>query len=289
MPSLIDLRRRIRSIKNTQQITKAMKMVSAAKLRRAQQSVVNARPYATLLGDMLGSILSQAGDDSAGGHHPLLAKREVKRVLLLFLAGDKGLCSAFNTNVIKASTRFIADQDGKEVELELLGRKAVDYYSRRSYPITGKWDLVFKNVEYATAQEIADKAMKRFSDGDVDEVYVLYNRFKNILTQEITLTPLLPILPTEGKSDGASVDYEYEPPPKELFATLLPKHVTTQVYQAMLDSAAAEHAARMTAMDSATRNAGEVLEKLTLHLNRVRQASITTEIIEIVSGAAALE
>ena len=130
MPSLIDLRRRIRSIKNTQQITKAMKMVSAAKLRRAQQSVVNARPYATLLGDMLGSILSQAGDDSAGGHHPLLAKREVKRVLLLFLAGDKGLCSAFNTNVIKASTRFIADQDGKEVELELLGRKAVDYYSR---------------------------------------------------------------------------------------------------------------------------------------------------------------
>jgi F-type H+-transporting ATPase subunit gamma len=289
MPSLIDLRRRIRSVNNTQQITKAMKMVSAAKLRRTQQAVVNARPYATLLGEMLGSVLSQAGEDSAAGEHPLLAKRKVKRILLIFLAGDKGLCGAFNTNVTRASTKFLNDHSGTDVELELLGRKAVDYYSRRSYPIVGKWELVFKNVEYSIAQEIAEKAMRRFSDGEVDEVYILYNRFLNVLTQEITLTPLLPILPSEGNGDGASVDYEYEQPPVQLFATLLPKHVVTQVYQAMLDSAAAEHAARMTAMDSATRNAGEVLEKLTLHLNRVRQASITTEIIEIVSGAAAAE
>jgi len=289
MPSLIDLRRRIRSVNNTQQITKAMKMVSAAKLRRTQQAVVNARPYATLLGEMLGSVLSQAGEDSAGGEHPLLAKRKVKRILLIFLAGDKGLCGAFNTNATRASTKFLNNHSGTEVELELLGRKAVDYYSRRSYPIAGKWELVFKNVEYSIAQEIAEKAMRRFSDGEVDEVYILYNRFLNVLTQEITLTPLLPILPSEDKGDGASVDYEYEQPPAQLFATLLPKHVVTQVYQAMLDSAAAEHAARMTAMDSATRNAGEVLEKLTLHLNRVRQASITTEIIEIVSGAAAAE
>ena len=264
-------------------------MVSAAKLRRTQQAVVNARPYATLLGEMLGSVLSQAGEDSAAGEHPLLAKRKVKRILLIFLAGDKGLCRAFNTNVTRASKKFLNDHSGTDVELELLGRKAVDYYSRRSYPIVGKWELVFKNVEYSIAQEIADKAMRRFSDGEVDEVYILYNRFLNVLTQEITLTPLLPILPSEGNGDGASVDYEYEQPPVQLFATLLPKHVVTQVYQAMLDSAAAEHAARTTAMDSATRNAGEVLEKLTLHLNRVRQASITTEIIEIVSGAAAAE
>lgn len=289
MPSLIDLRRRIRSVNNTQQITKAMKMVSAAKLRRAQQAVVNARPYAALLGDMLGSILSQAGEGSAAAGHPLLAKREVKRVLLLFLAGDKGLCGAFNSNVIKASRKFLDENDGKQVELGLLGRKAVDYYSRRSHPILGKWDLVFKNVEYAVAQEIAEKAMQRFNNGEVDAVYILYNRFKNVLTQEITLLPLLPVAARQDKRSSASVDYEYEQPPEQLFADLLPKHVVTQVHQSMLDSAAAEHAARMTAMDSATRNAGEVLEKLTLRLNRVRQASITTEIIEIVSGASALE
>ncbi len=289
MPSLIDLRRRIRSVNNTQQITKAMKMVSAAKLRRAQQAAVNARPYAALLGEMLGNVLSRAGEDSVAVRHPLLAQREVKRILLLLLAGDKGLCGAFNSNVVKASRKFLDENGDKQVELGLLGRKAVDYYSRRSYPIVGKWELIFKNVEHAAAQEIAEKAMQRFSGGEVDAVYILYNRFKNVLTQEIALTPLLPVLPSQDKGGGASTDYEYEQLPEKLFAALLPQHVVTQVHRAMLDSAAAEHAARMTAMDAATRNAGEVLEKLTLRLNRVRQASITTEIIEIVSGAAALE
>ncbi len=288
MPSLIDLRRRIRSVNNTQQITKAMKMVSAAKLRRAQQAAVNARPYAALLGEMLGNVLSRADEDSAAAGHPLLARREVRRILLLFLAGDKGLCGAFNSNITKASRRFLDENGDKQVELGLLGRKAVDYYSRRSYSIMGKWDLIFKNVERSAAQEIAGKAMQRFSAGEIDAVYVLYNRFKNVLTQEITLLPLLPVLPSQDKGGGAA-DYEYEQPPEKLVAALLPRHVVTQVHQAMLESAAAEHAARMTAMDSATRNAGEVLEKLTLRLNRVRQASITTEIIEIVSGAAALE
>ena len=288
MPSLIDLRRRIRSVNNTQQITKAMKMVSAAKLRRAQQAAVNARPYAALLGEMLGNVLSRADEDSAAAKHPLLARREVRRILLLFLAGDKGLCGAFNSNITKASRRFLDENGDKQVELGLLGRKAVDYYSRRSYSIMGKWDLIFKNVERSAAQEIAGKAMQRFSAGEIDAVYVLYNRFKNVLTQEITLLPLLPVLPSQDKGGGAA-DYEYEQPPEKLVAALLPRHVVTQVHQAMLESAAAEHAARMTAMDSATRNAGEVLEKLTLRLNRVRQASITTEIIEIVSGAAALE
>ncbi len=289
MPSLIDLRRRIRSVNNTQQITKAMKMVSAAKLRRAQQAAVNARPYAARLDGMLGNVLSRVGAGSAAAEHPLLAKREVKRILLLFLAGDKGLCGAFNSNIAKASRKFLDENGGKQVELGLLGRKAVDYYSHRSYPIMGKWEPIFKNVERSAAREIAEKVMKRFSAGEIDEVYVLYNRFKNVLTQEITLLPLLPILPSTDKGGGALVDYEYEQPPEKLFATLLPQHVVTQVHQAMLELAAAEHAARMTAMDSATRNAGEVLEKLTLRLNRVRQASITTEIIEIVSGATALE
>ncbi len=289
MPSLIDLRRRIRSVNNTQQITKAMKMVSAAKLRRAQQAAVNARPYAALLGGILGDVLSRAGEDSAAAAHPLLARREVKRILLLFLAGDKGLCGAFNSNVAKASRKFLEENGDKQVELGLLGRKAVDYYSRRSYPIAGKWDSIFRKVERSAAREIAEKAMQRFIDGEADEVYVLYNSFKNVLTQEIVLLPLLPILPAQENDGAAAADYEYEQPPEELFASLLPQHVVTQVHRAMLDSAAAEHAARMTAMDSATRNAGEVLEKLTLRLNRVRQASITTEIIEIVSGAAALE
>ena len=289
MPSLIDLRRRIRSVNNTQQITKAMKMVSAAKLRRAQQAAVNARPYAAMLGGILGNALSRAGEDSPAAAHPLLAKREEKRILLLLLAGDKGLCGAFNSNILKASRKFLDDNRDKRVELGLLGRKAVDYYSRRDWPIAGKWGAVLRNVERSAAGEIAECAMQRFGSGEVDAVYVLYNRFKNVLAQEIALLPLLPALPARETDGGPSADYEYEQPPEELFAALLPLHAATQIHQAMLDSAAAEHAARMTAMDSATRNAGEVLEKLTLRLNRVRQASITTEIIEIVSGASALE
>lgn len=289
MPSLIDLRRRIRSVNNTQQITKAMKMVSAAKLRRAQQAAVNARPYAAMLGGILANAISRAGEDSAAAAHPLLAKRGEKRILLLLLAGDKGLCGAFNSNVIKASRQFLDKNENRQVELGLLGRKAVDYYARRSYPIAGEWDAVLKHVERSAAREIAEKAMRRFSGGEVDAVYLLYNRFKNVLAQEIALLPLLPVCPAQDEHGGPSADYEYEQPLEDLFATLLPQYVVTRIHQAMLDSTAAEHAARMTAMDAATRNAGEVLEKLTLRLNRVRQASITTEIIEIVSGASALE
>ncbi len=288
MPSLIDLRRRIRSVKNTQQITKAMKMVSAAKLRRAQQAVVNARPYSALLEDMIGSVLARGGDDEPALTHPLIEVRECRKIQLLVLAGEKGLCGSFNSNVFKTASRFLDDKGDGHVDLELLGRKAVDFYNRRGHAVSGTWEQVFGRVEHATAGTIAENFMERFKAGEVDEVWVVFNSFKNVLKQEITLERILPVLPAEGASD-ASVGYDYEQSPEELLGALLPRRAVTQLYVAMLESAAAEHAARMTAMDAATRNAGEVLEKLTLHLNRVRQASITTEIIEIVSGAAALE
>ena len=288
MPSLIDLRRRIRSVKNTQQITKAMKMVSAAKLRRAQQAVVNARPYSRLLEDMIGSVLAHGAGDESALTHPLLEQRECRRIQLLVLAGEKGLCGSFNSNVLKASTQFLEDRPDIRVDLELLGRKAVEFYSRRSHPVSGTWEQVFGNVEHSVARTIAEQCIARYKAGEADEVWVLFNRFKNVLKQETSLERILPVLPAARATDS-TVGYDYEEPAEKLLGALLPKRVVTQLYVAMLESAAAEHAARMTAMDSATRNAGEVLEKLTLHLNRVRQASITTEIIEIVSGAAALE
>ncbi|MDE0625452.1 MAG: ATP synthase F1 subunit gamma [Bryobacterales bacterium] len=289
MPSLIDLRRRIGSVKNTQQITKAMKMVSAAKLRRAQQAVVHARPYSRLLNDMIGSVLAHGDGTEPAISHPLLERRETRSIQLLVLAGEKGLCGSFNSSVFKAATRFLEERPERDVHLALLGRKAVEFFGRRDTKVSGTWEQVFAHVEYATAQTIAQESVARFRAGEADEVWVLFNSFRTVLKQEITLERLLPVLPAERGGPDANVGYDYEEPPERLLGALLPKRVETQLYVAMLESAAAEHAARMTAMDSATRNAGEVLEKLTLHLNRVRQASITTEIIEIVSGATALE
>ncbi|MDE0260839.1 MAG: ATP synthase F1 subunit gamma [Bryobacterales bacterium] len=288
MPSLIDLRRRIRSVKNTEQITKAMKMVSAAKLRRAQQAVVGARPYAGLLEDMLGSVLATDVEEEAAFSHPLLERRVCRNVQLLVLAGEKGLCGSFNSNVFKAVQGFVDGRPGQQVDLELLGRKAVDFYQRRNLAVSGRWEQVLGRVEVEPAQAVAEKAMERFSTGQADEVWIAYNRFKGVLSQQPVVEQVLPIIPPEGTVDGGGA-YEYEQPAEQLLGALLPKRVVTQVFLAMLESASAEHAARMTAMDAATRNAGEVLEKLTLHLNRVRQASITTEIIEIVSGTAAQE
>ncbi len=288
MPSLIDLRRRIRSVQNTEQITKAMKMVSAAKLRRAQLAVVGARPYARLLDDMIGSVVGAGEEDLASLSHPLLEQRECRRVRLLVLAGEKGLCGSFNGNIFKAAAQFAKDREGRPVELDLLGRKAIDHFSRRRVTVVGSRERVLAKVEYGVAEEVAGEAMQAFGSGKVDEVWLLHNSFRSVLSQDTVLTQLLPIAATEG-GEGSRSSYEFEQPREELLGGLLPKRVVTQVHLAMLDSAAAEHAARMTAMDAATRNAGEVLEKLRLHLNRVRQASITTEIIEIVSGAAALE
>ena len=288
MPSLVDLRRRIRSVKNTEQITKAMKMVSAAKLRRAQQAVVGARPYAGLLEDMLGSVLATDAEEETAFSHPLLERRECRKVQILVLAGEKGLCGSFNSNSFKAVQEFVDGRPGQRVELELLGRKAVDFYRLRDLAVSGRWEQVLGTVEVGTAEAVAEKAMQKFSDGEADEVWIGYNRFKSVLSQQPVVEQVLPIIPPEGTVDGGG-SYEYEQPAEQLLGALLPKRVVTQVFLAMLESASAEHAARMTAMDAATRNAAEVLEKLTLHLNRVRQASITTEIIEIVSGTAAQE
>ena len=287
MPSLIDLRRRIKSVKNTQQITKAMKMVSAAKLRRAQQKVLAARPYASLLTEMLGSVLSNQSEDSSALSHPLLARREEKRILLLLLSGDKGLCGAFNSNALKASQRFLGEHSDASIEFELIGRRGADFYRRRDVSVAGEWINVFADVDFNVAQEISGKVMERFVAAEIDAVYLIFNEFKNVMTQTIVVSRLLPAKMPD--SDGGSREYIYEQKPEEIFRTLLPKYVETNIYQAMVESGAAEHAARMTAMESATRNAEEMIDKLTLHLNRVRQASITNELIEVVSGAQALE
>ncbi len=263
-------------------------MVSAAKLRRAQENALAARPYSTLLHTMMVSILTNEQKGSAVFNHPLLKYRKEKSTLLLLLSGDKGLCGAFNGNVIRASEGFIASHNDKKIELELIGKRGLDYFRRQEGNISGEWPNVFQHVELRTAREISTKVMERFVNEEIDSVYLLYNEFKSVLTQEVKLRRLLPVEIPETASSSVT-EYIYEQPASDVFCDLLPKYVETDIYQAMLESAAAEHAARMTAMDSATRNAEEMIEKLTLHLNRVRQASITKEIIEIVSGAAALE
>ena len=286
MPSLIDLRRRIQSVKNTQQITKAMKMVSAAKLRRTQQAVVGARPYAQLLEDLLGSVLAAGPDEHHRPSHPLMQQGRAERVRLLVLAGEKGLCGSFNSSVFKLAEEFVGRQDGRAVELELLGRKTVEHFSKRRLTIAGRWERVFVNVDRSTSQAVADRAIERFRDGAVGSVWMAYNRFRTVLSQDAVVEQILPVMPSIP-AGSLGPEHEYEHPASELLADLLPRRVVTRVHLAMLESATAEHAARMAAMDAATRNAGEVIDNLTLHLNRVRQASITREIIEIVSGSAA--
>ena len=288
MPSLIDLRRRIRSVKNTQQITKAMKMVSAAKLRRAQEKVLAARPYSSVLREMMASILGNEPEDSPALAHPLLARRKEDRILVLLLTGDKGLCGAFNSNVIRRSQRFLAERSSAEVEMELIGRKGRDFYRRRNVSIAGEWINIFNNVDFPACQKISRNVISRFTRREVDAVYLIFNEFKSVMRQTLIVDRLLPVQ-VDTAEGGGSFEYLYEQPAPEIFRTLLPRYVDVAVYQAMIESAAAEHAARMTAMDAATRNAEEMIDKLTLHMNRVRQASITNEIIEVVSGAAGLE
>jgi F-type H+-transporting ATPase subunit gamma len=288
MPSLIDIRRRIRSVKNTQQITKAMKMVSAAKLRRAQDRVIAARPYATLLRQMLTDVAAAAtaeADDQAV-ENPLLAERPVERILLVLVTGDKGLAGAFNTNLIKGAQRFFAEHGGASVTLEAIGRKGRDFFRKRGAAISGEHIGLAAKVVYRDTAAIARKAIEMFRNGETDAVYLLYNEFKSMVSQKLTLTQVLPLGMPE-QSDP--VDYILEQPAAEILNELLPKCVEMEFYRALLESAAAEHAARMTAMEAATSNAADMIDRLTLYMNRVRQASITKEIIEVVSGAAAAE
>jgi len=287
MPSLIDLRRRIRSVKNTQQITKAMKVVSAAKLRRAQDRVLAARPYAQSIRRMLANVMQAVGDGQEGEGLEFLVKRPEKRIQLLVITADRGLAGAFNSNVIRTAQKFIADNSGAEVQLELIGRKGRDFFRKRHRQITGEYSAIFqKVVRFEDAQEISRKVIERFKQGEIDAVYMVLNNFKSLMASRLVVSRLLPLEPPEGQEQ---IDYIYEQPPSELLASLLPRYIEAQIYRALLESAAAEHAARMTAMEAASTNAAEVIDALTLKMNRVRQASITREIIEIVSGAAALD
>ncbi|MBI4873326.1 MAG: ATP synthase F1 subunit gamma [Acidobacteria bacterium] len=286
MPSLIDIRRRIRTVRNTQQITKAMKMVSAAKLRRAQERVVAARPYAAVLNQILADVALAARADESMSGHPLLAEREEKRIQLVLVTADRGLAGAFNSNLIKASQRFIEERPESAVELVLVGRKGRDFWRKRTSAITAEHVGISQKFTFADAAAIAQAASDRFASKEVDAVYLLCNEFKSVIAQKLSVVRVLPVeLPTEAKN----LDFIYEQPPGDLIEKLLPRYVKVSFYRAMVESAAAEQAARMTAMDAATSNAAEVIDRLTLYMNRVRQASITREIIEVVSGAAALE
>ncbi|HVO98035.1 MAG TPA: ATP synthase F1 subunit gamma [Bryobacteraceae bacterium] len=286
MPSLIDIRRRVRSVKNTQQITKAMKMVSAAKLRKAQEKAIAARPYAKVLQKMLADVARAAGQSGDTETHPLLAVRPEKKILLVVVTADGGLAGGFNANLIKTAHRFANENKDKELSFELIGRKGRDYFKRRFPNIAGEHLDMFRNVKFEAAERIAQSIADRFAKGEIDAVYLFVNEFKTVMAPFIAQERLLPV---EVPESTAQADYIYEQKPEEILGSLLPRYLNIQIYRALLESAAAYLAARMTAMDAATQNANDVIDKLTLYMNRVRQASITREIIEVVSGAAALE
>jgi F-type H+-transporting ATPase subunit gamma len=348
MPNILDIRRRIRSVTNTRQITKAMKMVSAAKLRRTQERALAARPYAQMLTNVLKSLVSRAeiyDPETGEPRNPLLARRPEQNVLLIVVTGDKGLAGAFNTNILKAAMRFLETKKDKNVEIETIGRKGRDFLRRRyrtaeprtaesqeqaQTSIVGEQVGIFNKIDYALASELAEHVVERYSREEIDSVYLLYNEFKSVIAQRLVVEQILPIekigVPdvkqaeamTEKERDQAleaarearvgirppdtrdidsaaakfataPVDYIYEQSPEELFRSLLPKYVAIQVFRSLQESVAAEHAARMTAMDAATNNATDMIDSLTLAMNRARQAKITKEIIEIVSGAAAAQ
>jgi F-type H+-transporting ATPase subunit gamma len=346
MANVLDIRRRIRSVVNTRQITKAMKMVSAAKLRRAQERALAARPYAQMLTNVLKSLVSRAeiyDAETGEPRHPLLAEREENSILLVVVTGDKGLAGAFNTNILKAAMQFIGEKAGKNIEIETIGRKGRDFLRRRfsmaeprspesteqaRTTVIGEQIGVLNKVDHALASKIAERVIERYSEGAIDAVYLIFNEFKSVIQQRLVVERVLPIvevgvaqvevareLSQKEKEEAqkaaisagvgmrstdtraidaaargfasAPVDYIYEQAPGELFNDLLPKYVGIQIFHALLESVAAEHAARMTAMESATNNATDMIDSLTLAMNRARQAKITKEIIEIVSGAAA--
>jgi F-type H+-transporting ATPase subunit gamma len=295
MPNLLDIRRRIKSVKNTQQITKAMKMVSAAKLKRAQDRVMMARPFANKMGEVLGELASRTDQDF---HHPLLDLRGDQRYLLVLITADKGLCGGFNTNLTKAAQALMRENPDKNVEIMAIGRKGRDFFRNRHATITSEFLGVTGKgrVEFSEALEVAQTIIKEYTeDKEIDKVFLIYNEFKSVLSQRVVLEQLLPVSRTEAgqeeekpQQNANLVDYIYEQPPEQMFTTLLPRLIQTQIFRALLESVASEQGARMTAMDSASKNASELIDSLTLNMNRIRQAAITNEIIEVVSGAAAL-
>ena len=324
MANVRDYRTRIRSVKSTQQITRAMKLVSAAKLRRAQDRILAARPYARKMLEVLSSLAARAHPDG----HPLLTRRPEEKVLVIVVTADKGLCGSFNTNIVNGARAFLDERLGRsgaaadsrpkqQIRVDVVGRKARDWFRRRDYPVRRVLIDIFRDVTLADARDIASNLIEGFCGGDFDGVYLVYNEFKSVMQQRVVVEPLLPIprttfgtgasvagagtVPGGAREGGTSAapgaatdpgpleDYIYEPGQEALFEALLPKHVMIQVHRVLLESAAAEHGARMTAMENATRNAGEMIDSLTLQMNKIRQASITKEILEVVSGAEVLK
>ncbi len=304
MANVRDYRTRIRSVKSTQQITRAMKLVSAARLRRSQDRILAARPYARKMLEVLSSLAARARPE----RHPLLSRRPEEKVLVVVIAADRGLCGSFNTNILNRARAFLDEQMGRvageKARVDVIGRKARDWFRRRAYPVRRTVVDIFKNVTLEEARGIAGDLIDLFARGEFDAVYLVYNEFKSVIQQRVVVEPLLPIPRAAfgpgafgaGRGPGGAIpggtepeDYIYEPDQETLFAALLPKHVMIQVHRVLLESAAAEHGARMTAMESATRNAGEMIDSLTLQMNKIRQASITKEILEVVSGAEALK
>ncbi|MEK7799069.1 MAG: ATP synthase F1 subunit gamma [Acidobacteriota bacterium] len=309
MANVRDYRTRIRSVKSTQKITRAMKLVSAARLRRSQDRILAARPYARKMLEVLSSLAARARPE----RHPLLSRRPEEKVLVVVITADRGLCGSFNTNILNRARAFLDEQMGRvageKARVDVIGRKARDWFRRRAYPVRRTVVDIFKNVTLEEARGIAGDLIDLFARGEFDAVYLVYNEFKSVIQQRVVVEPLLPIPRAAfgpgafgaGRGPGGAIpggaipggtepeDYIYEPDQETLFAALLPKHVMIQVHRVLLESAAAEHGARMTAMESATRNAGEMIDALTLQMNKIRQASITKEILEVVSGAEALK
>ncbi|HWT87427.1 MAG TPA: ATP synthase F1 subunit gamma [Candidatus Angelobacter sp.] len=281
MPTLLDFRRRIRSVKNTQQITRAMKFVAAARLRRAQEKALAARPYARELAKMLRSIMGRIDEPQ----HPLLATRAEERVLVIVLTGERGLAGAFNTNILKKANEVFRANKGKKLSVIPVGKKGRDSLKRAGFEFAAEYVNVLAKVEFSTAREIANLVTELYKKEEIDAVYIVFSEFKSVISSNLTVEKLLPVEKMEAAGGESQTDYIYEQPVEKLLDRLLPRYVETTILRAMLESSAAEYAARMTAMESATKNAGEVIQGLTLHMNKVRQAAITREIIEIVSGA----
>ena len=290
MASLRDIRDRIDSVKNTQKITSAMKMVAAAKLRKSQDAMEQARPYSVELGGLLSRLSARMQEEVGKAPHPLMKVRPtVKRVLLVVMTSDKGLCGAFNTSILRRAERFLRENANRfeEIEIATIGRKGYEYFAKRHVSTVTDYPGVFEDLTFRRAIDIADALSKAFLDDHLDGVYLLYNEFQSVMTQEIVLHDLLPIVQSELPRGGEH-DYLYEPNRPEVLNTLVPRHVAVCIWQALLESLASEYGARMTAMDSATKNAGEIVDDLTLQFNRARQAAITMELMDIVGGAEAL-
>ena len=285
MPTLLDFRRRIRSVKSTQQVTRAMKFVSAARLRRAQERAIEARPYSAEITKLVCSAAARMENPQ----HPLLARREENRILLIVATGDRGLAGAFNANAVRRAIEFLRSHTQQTTEIIPIGRKGRDAFRRQKWTIAAEYVGFTARAEFEKAREIAQKVIQLYESAEIDAVYMLFNEFKSVITQKMVFEKLLPIdaaAEAEKKSASSQVDYIYEQPPEQLLVGLLPRYVSARIYRMLADSSAAEHAARMTAMDSATNNAGELIDSLTLEMNKIRQAAITKEIIEVVSGAA---